>query len=238
MTAPTPDPAFSDPYTSPTAAPSLGDTKPPWNPKAIGFITFFFSFLPGGIMLALNYERLGQPEKKMPTLLAVIVGFVVFMTIIFMLPEESAFDRLFHWLNIAIAVTFGNLQKGTFESYMADGGTKASPWPAAGLSFMGVVAIVVAFGAWAFWDVSRDEARFETARTHMQAGEYDQAEAIFLEYAEKYPEEAGTYFNLASIYLSQGRLEEARKYAAEYHRLVPDDPEGEALMNRILSAAR
>lgn len=140
MTAP-PNP-FSTPEAESFAAPT---GKPPWSPRAIGFIGFFFSFLAGGILAGLNYERLGHPEKKIATIAISVVGFVGFMVAVALLPEGSFLDRISNWVNIGVAIGLGQLQKTEYERHVANGGETASPWPVVGICLAAVLVIGGAF---------------------------------------------------------------------------------------------
>src|SRR5512134_3249702 len=67
--------------------------KPAWSPRQITAVCFLASFLPGGVLWALNWERLGKPEKVRRSLLGVLAGFAVFMTALFLLPDNRSIDR-------------------------------------------------------------------------------------------------------------------------------------------------
>lgn len=45
----------------------------PWNPWSLVTLTFFFGLLAGGGLLAFNFDRLGMPGRRLPTL-ALVVG--------------------------------------------------------------------------------------------------------------------------------------------------------------------
>jgi hypothetical protein len=131
-----------DPPRAPAAAIAPNAAGAPWSPRAIGWITFLFTFLPGGVMLALNWDRLGQPEKKVPTLLAVIAGFFAFCGALFFVPDNPVTDRLFNVVNVAVAITFWRLQKDLFDEHEAKGGAKGRILVPVLLSFLWVVLFV------------------------------------------------------------------------------------------------
>jgi hypothetical protein len=91
-----------------------------WNPNAISFISFFFTFLPAGIMHAVNYERMGYPEKKKPRLILFVAGFVVFLAAAFILPNAGIFGAI----SIGIAIFFYQDQKAIFQRHLAMGGKR------------------------------------------------------------------------------------------------------------------
>lgn len=136
------DPA-DNPFATPEAqAGAVLETKPPYSPRAIGWITFFFSWLVGGILLGINYERLGQPEKKISTIAMTIVGFIVFIVVVSFLPDGSVFDRIGNWVNIGFSVAFAQMQKQLYEAHVGRGGQTSSPWPLVGLLLAGALVLI------------------------------------------------------------------------------------------------
>lgn len=97
-----------------------------WSPRAIEYIGFFCSFLPAGIMYALNSARLGHPEKKLPRLWLVILGFVGLLILLAFIPNERLGKLLGIGVNAAISLFFYHDQKAAFEQYLARGGNRAS----------------------------------------------------------------------------------------------------------------
>lgn len=146
-------PLGSDPFAAPRveATSTTKPGKPPWSPRAIGIIGFFFSFLAGGVLLGLNYERLGQPDKKVPSILIAALAFGGYVALIAVLPDDSIFDALSRAVNIGAAFGLYHLQKDLYASHVAAGGETASPWPVVGL-LLGVALLVggIFVGAFVF----------------------------------------------------------------------------------------
>ena len=138
------DESAQNPFAAPEAgAGVLSTTKPPYSPRAVGFMSFFFSFLVGGILLGVNYERLGQPEKKISCIAITIVGFVAYMVVVWFIPEGSIFDRAANWVNIGIAIAIAQVQKEAYQAHVEKGGETASPWPLVGI-LVAIVAVLLA----------------------------------------------------------------------------------------------
>ena len=97
-----------------------------WSPRTIEYIGFFCSFLPAGIMYALNYARLGHPEKKLPRLWLVILGFVGLLVLLSFIHNESLGKLLGIGVNTAVSLFFYHDQKAAFEQHLARGGNRAS----------------------------------------------------------------------------------------------------------------
>lgn len=226
-----------DPYAPPRAPLAEVDGRAPWDPKAIGFISFFFSFLPAGIMLGLNYERLGQPEKKVPVIVATLISAAVFGALVWNLPEDTP-NGVFQAVSLGIALWFASVQKSTFTAHVARGGVKASPWPAAGLSALVVTAVVGVAVLAAYREAEEAEAHFEQAMDAAAEGRTEEAIETYEAHLESNPEESSAHFNLAQLLLQEGRLDEALHHAQEFRQMEPDDADGEALVDAIRDAQR
>lgn len=115
--------------------------KPPWNPAWIATITILFSVLPGGILHALNYERLGLHQKKKANLITNLLLFIFIFMASTMLQEMrfGLFQLVFH---IACASHFYKSQTNLFQRHLADNGTKASIWFPLFISFLGWLLIM------------------------------------------------------------------------------------------------
>jgi hypothetical protein len=56
-------------------------TQKLWNPKSFIIFSILFSFVPAGIMSALNYGRYGNNKMKWIVLLSTILGFIGIITL-------------------------------------------------------------------------------------------------------------------------------------------------------------
>ena len=120
--------------------------KPPWNPALIATITILFSVLPGGIFHALNYERLGLPQKKITSLTTnLLLSIFIFMaSMMFYEIRFGLFQLVFH---IACANHFYKSQATLFQKQLANTGTKASMGFPLFVSFLLFLAIIgITFG--------------------------------------------------------------------------------------------
>lgn len=175
-------------------------------------------------MYALNFERLGMPERKRTWLIITCVGFPIYLTAASLMPDTAG-ASLFGLINTAIAFYFHQSQKPLFAKHIERGGTKASPWSAAGMGIacaIGVVALLFAvdYAKWYY-----DEVRFEEAQAMVDAGEYERAEAMFKSYKESYPEETATYWNLMLIYEATDRRKDATTELDAILARKPNDTE-------------
>ena len=204
-----------------------------WNPKAIGGIAFFFTFLPAGVMYAINYERLGYPEKKTPGIVFTIVGFALYILVIALLPDFPGSNSLFMGFNIGMTAFFFQGQKKLFEQHLQQGGGKAPIGPPLAFSFLLLVILFGGVFMWGYQEVTRYEEKFTQACRLFDSNEYTKAEPIFKEYKAKYPEEAAAPYNLALIYLRTDRIDLAKRELNEVLRLNPQFENTKELLKEI-----
>lgn len=156
-----------------------------WSPGGIAGITIFFSFLVGGILYALNAERLGKIKSCWqiigPLLIfaAVISGTLYFNTSPW---SDKYADDIGKMTNIIFAAIFYFSQKEDFKKAIAEGTTKASfKLPILG----GVVFIGLLIGLFFYLDKPvelNDSRTLETERISVQVPNNWAAEKTYEEY--------------------------------------------------------
>lgn len=99
-------------------------TKKLWNPKSFIIFSVFFSFLPAGIMCALNYGRCGDNRKKWTVLLSTILGFIVLITAVSFLSINIS--AIFFCVNIGVGIFLWKLQQKLYKEHIEKGGQRAS----------------------------------------------------------------------------------------------------------------
>ena len=112
-----------------------------WNPRWFEGMSVPFTFLPSGILLAMNFERFGQPERKLPALVAVIVGFLVLAAcflFIDVIPEYAAIA-----VNYGFGLYFYHSQKRLFGDFINQGGSRARITVPLGVSVVASILIVI-----------------------------------------------------------------------------------------------
>jgi hypothetical protein len=215
-----------------------------WSPTAIVWICLLFSILPAGIMHALNFERLGAPEKKKPALISVIIFSVIFYGFMFvtsikpyLLPSlsDGTFRTLCTVSTLGMAWHFYLSQQPLFLQHRQRGGKKASIWPPVLLSLAGMVLVTVPAFSYYAWKVIRDQNEFNRAVTLMQHGKLDEAEAIFKAYRAEYPDEAVVHFNLGMVYAAKDRLPTAKNELQETLRLDPNFKDAKKYLHEVES---
>jgi hypothetical protein len=95
-----------------------------WNPKSFIIFSLFFSFVPAGIMSALNYGRCGNQKKKWIVLISTILGFVALITLASVFPIDASF--IFLAINIGVGVFLYIIQRKLYKEHIQNDGKKAS----------------------------------------------------------------------------------------------------------------
>jgi tetratricopeptide (TPR) repeat protein len=162
-----------------------------WSPGGIAIVTVLLSPLPGGILHALNYARLGLPERRRRALVTNLCGAAAFAVVAYLVPLWSLL------LTFAFAAYFQGSQSGLFESHLARGGRKANLLlPALGwfLCTVGPLALLAeAIDRWVIVD------RFDQGLAMIKERRFDEAEAIFRDYLRAEPMNPWPRWNLAVI---------------------------------------
>ncbi|WP_271813457.1 hypothetical protein [Clostridium beijerinckii] len=99
-------------------------TKKLWNPKSFIIFSVFFSFLPAGIMCALNYGRYGSQKKKWIFLLASILVFIALIALLPILSINTSI--IFFGINIALGIILMFTQLKLYNEHIQNGGQSAS----------------------------------------------------------------------------------------------------------------
>jgi peptidoglycan/LPS O-acetylase OafA/YrhL len=134
-----------------TADDDVRNFDQPWDPGHLTILTFFTGLLGGGVLLALNFRRLGQPQRGPWSMVAVIVlgiALVVASVIAMDAGQSSSLVRIGgRAVAVAIALVLARLQKHRWEIF--DPGIEEQRrllWPAIGsfVAAMVASAIIVA----------------------------------------------------------------------------------------------
>lgn len=198
--------------------------KKPWNPIHFLWIGIFFSFLPSGIMYALNSERLGDPKRKKPVFIAVVVGFVILVSVPFIMPT---FGQACLILNGSIVTALYFSQKDLFKKHIAAGGGRASIKVPLILSFLlaftyaGIGLGVEFYQQSQTSDVLQDLQEKMSLIQMINEQKYDIAEPRLIKYEEDHPEDTDTYWNLAILYLQTDRLQLALRQLEQLKQIDP-----------------
>lgn len=140
-------PHGAPPYAAPYGEAGQGVPPPPppgrfFSPNAVGVATFIGSPVAGGIVLALNYRRLGRASAATLAVVATIAATVALLMLAAQLDNTSAGG------GIAAGIAFGMvgvakaLQGKAHDAHLAAGGKEGSSWLAAGIGLPFLAAII------------------------------------------------------------------------------------------------
>jgi Tetratricopeptide repeat len=204
--------------------------RAPWSPTGIALISVLFSPLPGGILHALNYSRLGQPGRQGLALTSnLITTAILFLAFFF---ASGRFQFLVLIVSILIAAYFYKSQEHLFRQYRSTGGQKASLLLPAVLSV--IAPVILALGL-SYAEDLRYQARFKEALRMMEAGKYAEAERGFRACQEAYPDDVASYWNLAVIYDRSGDLGRAKQELKAFLAKDPGSKEVREYLGRLES---
>lgn len=197
-----------------------------------------FSILPAGIMYALNFGRLGLPQRQRSALYFVLgtsaIYYLIAVRALFLSDvEETTQVSLRAWfqiVNIVVAWRFYIGQQALFARHVRQGGRRAPLLVPFALSALFIVA--VALGAETYV-MKRDEQSFYTAVALFKAGKYRDAESIFKSYKRKYPEETSVSWNLALIYANTGRDDQAKQELKELLNIDPNHKDARRFLGEL-----
>lgn len=107
-----------EPAADPVAA------RPPWSPTGIALLTLLISPFVGAVLHALNYHRLGVPERWRLTLFA---NLVPAMLVLWSATRGSSGGSIWRWeIALLLAAYFYKTQEGRFRRHRAGGGRRGS----------------------------------------------------------------------------------------------------------------
>jgi hypothetical protein len=147
---------MSRPYDDDLLAPELTDADDaigfdrPWNPWSLVTLTFFCGLPAGGGLLALNFDRLGMPGRRLPTL-AVVVALTTLVVLgrvwamgSGLIPTDQSGRQIGRWATQAIfvlaAMAIAAPQQKRFRIFQASGE------PAGHLLWPAVTASAISLG--------------------------------------------------------------------------------------------
>ena len=189
--------------------------RPPWSPTAIALATLLLSPLPGAILHALNYGRLGLPHRTKLVLFTNLFAATIFLplaartgTYITLLPVSMFF-----------ASHFFKTQEDRYRRHRSEGGKKARFLLPVLVSLIGSIAL--GYGFQVLEDL-RHETDFVHAFEQLSSGKnLEQAEASFLSYQAVRPDVDASYWNLAILYDHRGEPEKAKAQLRAYLKIDP-----------------
>jgi hypothetical protein len=114
--------------------------------SAVGVATFFGAVLSGGIVMAINYQRLNMPDRARMTLILSVLATLGVLIVNFTIPPswQGANVALILLQSFSMIYIAKGAQEKHIRAHIEQGGAVASVWAAFGI---GVATSVVLLGA-------------------------------------------------------------------------------------------
>ena len=205
-----------------------------WNPRGLGWLAFLFSVFPAGVMYAVNWNRLGHPDRR--TKAFVNLGFILILYYLVMayLPDIQAELAIFV-LNTGISIYFARRQRKSFRKFLKAGGKKAG-WLVPIVSCLALTIVVpLLFVAYGVLTRTPEDKALKLAAYHVRSGSCEKAKDIYREMLEEDPENPLPYVMLFRCYQGQCELDSAQ---AQMERLLDVNPAcyaGTRRLNAVLT---
>ena len=200
----------------------------PWNPAGIAVISAFFTILPAGVIHALNYDRLGLPERKKSSLLFTLM---LSLAIVLLAIKTDLPNFIFLFFNLYLCIHYQNSQSSFFKAHIMNGGQKASLFKPVIYSVLSVIILTIIAFALVFLNASLEDKKFNYAVELIDSFNYSEAEKILVEIKKNSPEATDIYHALSLIYLRTGRKGKA---VSELRTLLKIDPNSKDAVQMLM----
>lgn len=208
-----------------------------WDPKWFHASSALVSFLPAGILWSLNFGRFGQTDRMRNSLMAVIFGFAVFLSILFAIEEIPRIAAMA--INVAAGIYFYQSQSSLFKDFVSQGGIKASYKLPVSVTAMLVIPFTVLLVMNSNGDMpSSDEPGFDEYQQWSELESQDslkEALAFARTMHAKYPRERLSSMALMFSYMDFGIYDSAAAIIKAYVAKSPDDIEAFSCQELVLA---
>ena len=201
--------------------------REPWSPKHIGWLALFLSPIPSAVLHALNWGRLGQPERVRSQFL---INFGAVSLLVVVAALETVHPIGLYAIGACFAWYFGATQLPAFNDVIRQGGRKAPFGKPFLWSCGGLLGLLVIIGGMTWALDARDMARLQAM---LDRGEYEAYEAEMLSWVDADPTYSGGHYNLALVYSLMDRYEDVAGHLRTYVNLEPDDVEAQVWLAEV-----
>jgi hypothetical protein len=198
--------------------------KKAWSPRGIHLLGLFFSPLPAGVTWALNFERFGQPERKLSSVLIAVGLFVAGLA----LTQVPGYIPLITLLfNGACATLYYLTQKNLFQKFIEQGGEKASFKLPIVNSILVTVVLVGATLSIVFHRMQAATDEIQKVVDIWKSGEFQTTAPKVRELERKYPDAPFPCLAMGWLYAIDGKFDSALMRVERSRTLhIPDSAVG------------
>ncbi|TYQ15426.1 UNVERIFIED_CONTAM: hypothetical protein Cloal_1876 [Acetivibrio alkalicellulosi] len=127
----------------------ISNKKKVWNPTTLKLMCVFLGTFSAMPLYILNFYRLDHPKKQQNTIIGVGVS-IITIGLVFIIPEGTIISLLMFMFmfmfNIGVAIHFSSEQKVYFQTFIENGGKKASSLLAWILGIFILVTFIIIVG--------------------------------------------------------------------------------------------
>jgi len=186
----------------------------PWNPRYIAMLSIFLSILPGGILHAVNYGRLGHTELKRRKLVGNLTWATALFVLAMVLPDGAV---VLIWLmSVLIARQFYRTQVDLFQEHIRAGGKTESILVPATITIVCVMLLISGLFAVLAVVPSESDLAFYRGYAHQEAGRYERAIEDYSRAIELDRGYLEAYYNRGSCRSELGQHEQAVQDFSDY----------------------
>lgn len=207
------------------------ERKTVWNPLYIGIISYFCVLLPGLILFAINFEKLGKPQLKKPLLAAGILFFIL-MLIAWIYLQES-YDLVLEAFHIGVPVALAAWQHPAYRKLLDDDTNEIYPESLLKPAVLSILFLLLFVGAnlgLQWWSHEQLKHRMSEAMQLYDSGSLQQAANQLQELKNDYPGEQLAYINLSITYEAMGKTDSASVILEEWLDIAPDDAQAKEML--------
>jgi MORN repeat variant len=206
--------------------------KTAWNPRAIGWLGFFFTFFPAGIMLAFNWEKLGKPEKKRPTIFFTTLFFTIYLILLVWFLDVPVYVSLLLYLIMSIG--FYRSQRKLYKDFIRKGGKKESFKKPIWIGIGSLVGVLILFGGIGAIEGLKLKKKYDQGIEYYNIGQFEKAKEIMSELADDEIYEASALYALCCIALAEGEIDHSFLLLRNLTFIAPDDLNVKLLLTRMV----
>jgi peptidoglycan/LPS O-acetylase OafA/YrhL len=210
-----------------------------WNPLYIGVLSYFCLLLPGMILFAINFEKLGKPQLKKPVLTGGVLFFLAMLAAWIYLP--AGFDWLLETLHIGIPVAMAAWQHPIYRKLLDDDNNEVyaeSLLKPAVLSILFLLVFIALTLALKWWSHERLKNRMVEAMQLYDTGSLQEAANHLNLIKTEYPDEQLAYINLAITYEAMGKVDSASVVLEDWLSKAPGDSQAQEMLYNLRFSKR
>jgi hypothetical protein len=194
-----------------------------WNPLYIGIITYFCLVLPGVILFAINFEKLGKPRLKMPMLVVGSLGFIALIWAWLFLPKE--WDTPLAIIHMGSSIGLAAWQYSSYRKFLDENEDVQveSLFKPALLSVLFLIVLVSIGLSWTWYQHEQLKKDMQLAMQDYDLGNYKDAVSKLKVIVHDFPMENLGYTNLSITYETMGHPDSAILVMENWLEKMPED---------------